>query len=247
MPTDAIEVQTQPVIYPESDGKPMAETDIHRQEMMDTIATLTEYFRERADVYVAGNLLLYYKEGYPRKSVAPDVFVVYGIERKLRRTYKLWEERVAPHVVFEISSASTRQDDLGHKRQLYARLGVAEYFLYDPLGEYLQPPLQGLRLHEGIYAPIPTEADGSLVSQVLGMRVTIEADRLRLVEASSGARLLRPAEVAEARRLAEQQAQTEQQARQLAEQRLMVAEVEIARLQAQLAHLQPSADAEDAM
>mgnify|MGYP005844764735 CR=1 FL=1 len=204
IPTETIEVQTQPVIYPESDGKPMAETDIHRQEMMDTIATLTEYFRERADVYVAGNLLLYYKEGYPKKCVAPDVFVVFGIERKLRRTYKLWEERVAPQVVFEISSASTRQDDLGHKRQLYTRLGVAEYFLYDPLGEYLQPPLQGLRLHEGIYAPIPTEADGSLVSQVLGMRVMIEADRLRLVEATSGTRLLRPAEVAEAHRLAEQ-------------------------------------------
>ncbi len=105
IPTEVVEVQTQPVIYPERDGKPMAETDIHRQEMMDTIATLTEYFRERTDVYVAGNLLLYYKEGYPRKSVAPDVFVVFGIERTLRRTYKLWEEQVAPQVVFETSSS----------------------------------------------------------------------------------------------------------------------------------------------
>ncbi len=162
-------------------------------------------------------------------------------------------------MVFEISSASTSQDDLGEKLILYAQLGVAEYFLYDPLAEYLQPPLQGLRLHEGIYAPIPPEADGSLMSQVLGMRVMIEAGRLRLVDATSGARLLRPDEVAEARRLAEQQAQAEaearrlaeqqaqaeQQARQLAEQRLLAAEDEVAQLRAQLARLQPSADAED--
>ena len=87
------------VEYPESDGKPMAETDIHRQAMLDSIATLSEFLHDRPDVYVTGNLLLYYEEGNPAAAVAPDVFVVLGVGKQLRRTYKLWEEQHAPTVV----------------------------------------------------------------------------------------------------------------------------------------------------
>lgn len=90
------------VVYPETDGEPMAETDTHRDLMAEAlIYPLKEYFRDQPDVYVSGNLLLYYEEGNPRASVAPDVFVVFGIPKGKRRIYKLWEEEKAPDVVVE--------------------------------------------------------------------------------------------------------------------------------------------------
>ena len=136
-----------PIIeYPESDGKPVGETDVHRREILHTIETLERHFRDAPDIYVSGNLMFYYEEGNPSAVVSPDVFVVKGVRKGLRRTYKLWEEGVAPCVVIEMTSRSTRLEDKGNKRALYALLGVREYFLFDPLGEYLKPPLQGFTL-----------------------------------------------------------------------------------------------------
>jgi len=213
----------QQIEYPESDGKPMAETDAHRQEMLDVIDTLTDFFRADSDVYVAANLLLYYEEGNPGASVAPDVFVVKGIPKGQRRTYKLWVEGQPPTVVLEITSRSTRLEDLGNKRALYALLGVREYFLYDPLAEYLEPPLQGFLLVKGEYERIDPDADGALFSRALGLKLRIEDNRLRLMNAATGERLLRPAEVREQARAAEQ--------------RLADVETELARVRAELARL----------
>ena len=140
------------VCYPESDGQPVAETDVHRTLMFELIGMLQTFFRDDPHVYISGNLFLYYQEGDPRRVVAPDVFVVPGIPNEPRRTYKLWEEEVVPAVVFELTSRSTRREDLHSKYDLYERLGVTEYFLFDPLGEYLRPPLQGYRWHQG---PVP--------------------------------------------------------------------------------------------
>ena len=77
--------------------------------------------------------------------------MVQGVAKGERRTYRLWEEGQSPEVVFDISSRGSRLEDLGTKRAVYAMLGVREYFLYDPLGEYLRPPLQGYRLQDGKY------------------------------------------------------------------------------------------------
>src|SRR5262245_61346495 len=137
------------VHYPEADGKPIAETDVHIDVLIYLREALKDYFRDAPQVYVAGNMLLYYEEGNPAACVAPDVFVVQGVAKRERRTYRLWEEGQPPTVVFEITSRGTRLEDLGTKRVLYAMLGIREYFLYDPLGEYLRPPLQGYRLQEG--------------------------------------------------------------------------------------------------
>ena len=174
-------------------------------------------------MYVAGNLLLYYEEGNPTASVAPDVFVVQGVAKHARRTYRLWDEGPPPAVVFEITSRGTRLEDLGNKRALYAMLGVREYFLYDPLGEYLQPPLQGYRLQEGDYQRLRSAPEAALTSQVLGLALRLEPGRLRLVDPATGARLLTPAEA--------------QAARRVAEARAVQAGAELARLQAELARL----------
>ncbi len=200
---DVSTTTAQQVDYPETDGKPMAETDVHIDALLYLREALKDYFRDAPQVYVAGNMLLYYEEGNPAACVAPDVFVVQGVAKRERRTYKLWEEGQPPAVVFEITSRGSRLEDLGTKRVVYAMLGVREYFLYDPLGEYLRPPLQGYRLQEGEYQRLLPGGEGELVSQVLGVELRVEAGRLRVIDPATGERLLTPAEAQAARRAAE--------------------------------------------
>lgn len=185
------------VYYPESDGQPMAETDLHRDEMFDLIQALKRRYRNEPDVYVTGNLFLYYAQGNPRAVVAPDVFLVKGVPKGQRRTYKLWEEGRVPSLVIELTSDSTRDEDLSKKKLCYERLGVEEYFLHDPYQDYLNPALQGFRLLNGRYQRIDPEADGSLRSLTTGLRLRIEGPRLRLVDVATGERLLWNEEIAE--------------------------------------------------
>lgn len=220
---------TRPVIetrYPEADGEPMAETDVHRDLMTDALLhPLKERFRQESDVYVSGNLFLYYEKGNPSAVVAPDVFVVFGVSNQQRRTYKLWEESKSPDVVFELTSGSTYREDLSDKRLVYEMLGVREYFLFDPLRDYLRPPLQGFRLNEFYYVsvmPEPwSEGEWQIHSQVLGLTVRTDGPTLRLYDPEQDRYLFSRPEEAQARRLAEARATT--------------AETEIARLQAILA------------
>jgi len=223
--------------YPESDGKPLGETDVHRREILEIIAMLEQYYADRADIYISGNLMLYYEEGNPGAVVSPDVFVVKGVPKQERRVYKLWEEGQPPAVVFEITSRSTRLEDRGMKRQLFAELGVREYFLFDPLSEYLRPLLQGFRLADDELAPFDPEASGALISQELGLRLQRDGTYLRLSDLASGQALLRPAELDRARRAAEAQTRAEAKARRAAEERARTAEEELERLRAELARL----------
>jgi len=246
------------IIYPETDGEPMAETDLHRKEMIAAIEALADYFRDDPDVYVSGNLLLYYEEGNIDARVAPDVLVVKGVPKRDRRIYRLWAEGKAPDVVIEMTSRGTRFQDLGNKRALYAWMGVREYFLYDPLGEYLKPPLQGYRLADGDYERMRPTAEGTLYSEELGLELQIEDGHLRLLNPVTGEQLLSPAEAQEARRVAEEQAVyaeaqavaeaearraaetravAEAEARRAAEARATQAEDELERLRAELARL----------
>jgi Uma2 family endonuclease len=182
--------------YPESDGKPMAETDVHRDWMFRIIELLKLFFSGQW-VYVSGNLLIYYVEGDPKKSVAPDVFVVKGCDPRRRRTFKVWEEGKVPGFVLETTSKKTRRQDLGSKKETYARLGVFEYFLYDPLAEWLKPALQGYRLVNGDYVLLEPGHDGGLVSEQLGITFRLEDGNLALFETATGKRLKSSAERAQ--------------------------------------------------
>jgi Uma2 family endonuclease len=186
--------------YPESDSKPLGETDAHRREIRAIIAMLEFFFAEHADVYVSGNLMFYYEKGNPSAVVSPDVFVIRGVPKKERRTYKLWEERKPPIAVFEITSRSTRLEGKGTKRELFAMLGVREYFLFDPLAEYLKPPLQGFVLQGDEFFQIDPEPDGALVSHELGLRLLRDGSYLRLIDSGTSQPLLRPSELDNARR-----------------------------------------------
>ncbi len=223
--------------YQETDGKPMAETETHLQAMSYTIETLADHFRDQPHVHVGGNLLLYYEQGNPRAVIAPDVFVAFGLDKRPRRNYKLWEEKQAPAIVIEFTSRSTALEDQGTKRVVCSWLGVREYFLCDPLAEYLDPPLQGFRLVDREYSRLVPESDGALVSDVLSPRLRREGGRLRLLDATTGDPLLWPDENAEMRRVeAAARRQAEERASE-AEQRATAAETELARLQAELARL----------
>ena len=210
------------VCYPESDGQPVAETDVHRQLMFALIGMLQAFFRDDPHVYISGNLFLYYQEGDPRQVVAPDVFVVPGVRNHQRRSYKLWEEGVVPAVVFELTSRSTRREDLRSKYALYEQLGVSEYFLFDPLGEHLRPACRGYRLHQGRYRSLSPAADGSLWSAVLRLALHARGEQLRLYDPAGQRWLPTPQEEAMARRAAEERASVEAAARQAAEERVGV-------------------------
>ncbi|MGH2584885.1 MAG: Uma2 family endonuclease [Dehalococcoidia bacterium] len=187
------------IYYPESDGRPMGETEVHVFELIRILTTLHAWFRRAADIYVGGSMMFYYEEGNPKASLSPDVFAVFGVPTAPpRRTYKLWEEGVPPAAVFEITSRKTRREDLGKTHALYERIGVREYILYDPLDEYLHPPLQGFRLLDGAYAPIAPEPDGALHSEALGLMLRLVDGRLRLFDRTSDAELLSPEERADA-------------------------------------------------
>jgi len=210
------------VAYPERDGKPLAETQAHLDQIIYLLVALQQFFASARDVFIAADLLLYYEEGDPRQRVAPDVFVARGVPdaKRQRRTYLLWEEGAAPEVAFEITSAGSRREDTVSKRTLYERLGVREYFLFDPLGEYLRPSLQGHRLVGGAFEAMAPAGDGSLHSEALGLELRVRDGVLRLHDPLSGQWLLSPDE--------------QVVARQEAEARAAAAEAELARLRAQM-------------
>src|SRR5262249_8727790 len=141
--------------YPTSDGKPMAETDLHRDLMIDLIETLKVHFAADPMAYVSGNMLLFYERGNKKRHVAPDVFVGLALPKRRRLNYLLWEEGRPPDLVIELTSKTTRKEDEEKKKDLYRDvLRVQEYFLFDPLQDHLKPPFQGYRLAGGQYVPI---------------------------------------------------------------------------------------------
>ena len=230
-----------PVDYPESDGLPIAESDWHRDEMVDLIHRLRVRYEERPDVYVTGNMFVYYEEGKPASVFAPDVMVVFGVPKTARGVYKLWEEGRAPSVVFEVSSRKTWREDRGRKRDLCARLGVAEYYLWDVRYEYLTPPLQGFRLVAGSYRPMRADDAGCMASAALGLRLCCEGNRLELYDCATGEQLRRPADAEAAARVAVAQArEAAQAARQAADAERAArtaAEAEVVRLRGEIARL----------
>ena len=191
------EIHSAPTLtYPSSDGKPMAETDRHRKLMMDFIQMFEHHFREANNIYVSGNLLIYYEEGNPRKSIAPDVFVVFGAGKKPRRTYLTWEEGNTPDFVLEVASPSTYQHDFGSKKELYASvLAVKEYYIYDPYGD-ITPSFVGYRLVNGEYQEIAF-VDGRLPSTVLDLELAEHEGNLRLYNPATQRWLQPPEERAE--------------------------------------------------
>ena len=195
------------VEYPSGDGQPMAENDWQLLAIINSVSALQHHYRDRPDVYVSGDLFIYYEEGNPRARVAPDVFVAFGVSSHKRPSYKLWEEGVVPAFVMEVASVSTWREDDGRKAKLYERLGVPEYWQYDPTGEYLGLRLKGRRLVEGAYVPQPVveSIDGTLLlrSETLELDFRVKGEESHFFDPGKGERLLSHKDQLAAREAAE--------------------------------------------
>lgn len=236
--------------YPTGDGKPMAETDDHREQMVELISTLKHHFRNNSHAYVSGNLLWFYQQGDRRRHVSPDVLVRIGAPRGNRLNYLQWLEGGAPQVVIELTSKSTRREDTGRKFELYQNLGVEEYYLFDPLNEYLKPRFRCFHRYGSQLLPRLGEV---IYSPALGLEFLTVNEKLRLRDPHSR-RLLETAELelalAECQRADEEteraeqeraraqeeraKAEEERQRADAATQRALQAEEEVRRLRALL-------------
>ena len=141
-------------------GPSVPEGDYQINARQHSICALRHRYRHRDDVYVSGDLFIHYPtvdaEGQAIwRSVAPDVFVVFGAPKRGRRSYVRWKEPKVPDFVLEILSPSTHRRDREEKPAIYTAMGVREYFLYDPEGDYLASRVQGFELCEGTYRALP--------------------------------------------------------------------------------------------
>ena len=231
--------------YPSSDGKPMTESEAQFLPLTYAALALREHFEQRDDVYVGANMFLYFEENNPRAVVAPDVFVVVGAPKHVRDSYLLWNEPKGPDFVLEITSRSTRHQDQGRKKRIYASLGVGEYFLFDPTGDYLRPRLQGFVLRQGRYERLPAvrlpHGEPSLSSEAVGLHLVVRGEELRLYDPDKGHDLLSYSEERATRKAAEARAAKAEAMRKAAEHRAAkeeaarkAAEARIAELEAHL-------------
>ncbi|MHC5778481.1 Uma2 family endonuclease [Nostoc sp.] len=196
--------QSTEVFYPSSDGEPLAESYVHLCALLATLEVLRQYLLDR-QATVLSNQFLYYAQGFPRLRVAPDVMVIFNVAPGGRDNYKIWEEGQVPVVIFEMTSEGTRNQDTGFKKTLYEQLGVLEYWLFDPKGEWIKEQLQGYRLRGEVYEPIRDSR-----CEPLQLRLQIEGQLIGFYREDTGEKLLIPEELAEAlkqERLAREQAQ----------------------------------------
>jgi Uma2 family endonuclease len=168
------------IFYPETDFQAMAETDKHRDLIIELIETLKIYFANRENVYVTGNIMFYYEEGVTEEVVSPDVMIVFGVNNERRRVYKLWEEKV-PSVIIEIASHSTFKKDRTDKKELYESLGVKEYFIFNPEYPKTLPSLIAYRLNEDEFELLKIE-NKRVKSEVLNFELVDKGDWLRLFD-----------------------------------------------------------------
>jgi Uma2 family endonuclease len=195
---------TSEIIYPSSDGEPLAETQQHVLAILMALALLRLYLQEQPAVVFADQFL-YYIEGNPRARVAPDVMVVFDIEKRLYANYKIWEGQQTPAIIFEVTSAGTKETDWNFKKTLYEQLGVTEYWLFDPYGEWVAEQLQGYRLNEdGLYKPIRDNC-----SEVLQLKLQAEEYLIGFYRLDNGEKLLTLEELYSANLAANQRVEQE--------------------------------------
>ena len=160
----------------------MAASDLHRHQLTWTIDALGAHFSHDPSVYISGDILMYYVQGVPSKSISPDVLVTFGIGMKLRKTYLLWEEGKVPDFVMEFSSESTYRNDLTDKMDIYASLGINDYFLYDAEDMYLPSQLMGFELVNGVYMEVQPDDNGGIRSSSLSLDFRIRDEGIAIFD-----------------------------------------------------------------
>jgi Uma2 family endonuclease len=250
------------IVYPESDGKPMADNTLQFRWIVMLQGGLDAVFKDQPDVFVAGDLLWYPVEGQPEIRVAPDALVVFGRPKGDRGSYLQWkEDGITPQVVFEVLSPGNSIAEMERKREFYERYGVEEYYLYDPdkrvlqgwlrknnrLVEIAQPagwvsPRLGIRFERGekpadewrVYGP----DDRVFVSYVEMAEQRNQAEQQARQAKQQVQQERSQRQIAEQQaQQAKQQAEQERSQRQMAEQLLAQEQLRVAQLEARLKEL----------
>lgn len=192
-----LDTQSTDIHYPDSDDEPLPDGRYQEPYFTEIVGTVREYFSDRPDVEVSGNTFIYYEEGNPRRFISPDCHVTLGVtaegfaSMEARNTYLLWEIGKPPDFVLEIASESTARRDITEKRELYARIGMGEYWRFDGTGsEFYGEPLVGEYLAEGEYRrfEVALDAEGRPrgYSPALGLELCWETGRLRFYDPVAG-------------------------------------------------------------
>ena len=239
------------------EGNWIAQSIWHGKAVSQATVALDNHFRNRDNVLVAMELLVYYEPGNNKVCLQPDLQVVFGVQRGNRSSYKVWEEGKAADFVLEVASPSTADKDARHKAQEYARIGVLEYWRLDPTGSLLVPPLEGWEANGGSYNPVQPVARGArggwLRSRVLGLELRSQRQdgatvlvfrdprtgeefdgelgeserRRRAAEERASAEAKRASAEAERRRAAEERANAEAKSRRAAEEQARALEKQL--------------------
>ncbi|MGE0083687.1 MAG: Uma2 family endonuclease [Desulfococcaceae bacterium] len=207
----SVPVRKKRIVYPDSDGKPMADNTKQFNWIVRIKVGLEVLFADRADVFVAGDLLWYPVEGDNKIRMAPDALVVFGRPKGDRGSYRQWEEGgTAPHTVFEILSPGNTKREMAHKLSFYEKYGVKEYYEYDPDRIVLKGWVRsGNRLE-------PIGNMQGWVSPGLGIRFEPDADDLHIFR-PDGREILRPEEAEGRAEKAEKRAEKAEREKKQAE------------------------------
>ncbi len=193
------------VVYPDSDGKPMADNTKQFRWIVTIKENLEILFAQDPHVFVAGDLLWYPVEGNNKLRQAPDVMVVFGRPKGDRGSYRQWqEENIAPQVVFEILSPGNRAGEMTRKALFYRDYGVEEYYLYDPDGNELSGWVWGSGEGSGNGEASAITTMQGWVSPRLGIRFELGEEELKIYD-PQGNPFLTPVELAQQRNEAQQQ------------------------------------------
>ena len=220
--------------YPETDGMPLPDGYYQDPLFREIVTTIEAHYQNRPDVAVSGNTFVYYHQGDPQRFIAPDCYVALGISKasiERYNTYRIWEVGKPPDFALEIGSPSTARHDLIGKRQLYARIGIGEYWRYDATGgAFYGEPLVGEYLENGQYHrfPLNHEPDGAIWSHSPTLNLTLhwQNGRLRFHNPATNQWLLSYHEQNAARQAAETQARAAESQARAAETQARAAEAQ---------------------
>ncbi len=174
------------VHYPDSDGHFLPAHPLQARAVMNVRFALQHHFDKVDNVVLEGDMFMYYEEGNPAASIAPDVYVVLDHDLGKRGVYKFWTEGKPPDFALDVISPSSKIRNEVRKRTLYARLGIGEYFLFQPDPQERGRRLVGYRLWGQSYEEMSAEPDGAVHSTALGVSLRVEGANLRLRSLASG-------------------------------------------------------------
>lgn len=241
------EAATAKIVYPETDGMPLPDGEFQAPLYVNIQSTLRFHFKSVPGSSVNGDTFIYYIEGNPRRSVSPDCYVALGLSEgeivsiERNNVYLVWEVGKMPDFILEIASPSTANTDRGRKRDLYAELGVSEYWRYDSTGgDFYGEPLVGERLVDGEYQRVALgESENSVWSHsdALNLDLWWMDGELRFWDCAAERWLLNQEE--EHARAEEERARAEAESVRAdrAEARAAQAEAELRRMRERLAEL----------